>query len=254
MKHFRWASPLGVVLIWELLSQVGLFPRFKIPAPSEIAIATKNLFTVGLPLGYTLPYHAGYSLLRVFCGFLMACAIALPLGILAGRYRWFNAAVDPIVEIIRPIPPLAWLPMAILWFGIGMESAMFIIFIGSFFPILLNTVLGIRLTDKVLVEAGLTLGASEWQLIRKVLLPSALPSIVTGMRIGIDIGWMSVVAAEFTGIKSGYGLGYMIMTARDVHKSAAIFAGMIVIGLIGYSMDRMIFSMENRLIPWKKRV
>jgi ABC-type nitrate/sulfonate/bicarbonate transport system permease component len=242
-----------VVLVWELLSQAGVLPRFKIPPPSDIAAAAKQLFTVGLPPGFTLPYHAAHSLLRVFCGFGVACAVALPLGILAGRYRWFNAAVDPIVEIVRPIPPLAWLPVAILWFGIGLESAAFIIFIGSFFPILLNTVLGIRLTERVLVEAAQTLGATEWQVIRRVLLPSALPSVVTGMRIGIDIGWMSVVAAEFTGIKSGYGLGYMIMTARDVHKSAAIFAGMIVIGLIGYSIDRMIYSMENRLIPWKKR-
>ena len=189
----------------------------------------------GIPPGNLLHYHFFYSFCRVALGFFLATAFAVPLGILIGWSRRFREVINPIIELVRPIPPLAWIPISILWLGIGMKSAAFIIFIGAFFPILLNTISGVLSINIKLIEVSYTLGARQRDILLKVLTPSAIPSIFTGFRIGLGIAWMTLVAAEFTGVKSGYGLGYMIMTARDVQRPDLIIAGMLVIGLIGLS-------------------
>jgi ABC-type nitrate/sulfonate/bicarbonate transport system permease component len=156
-----------------------------------------------------------------------------------------------VIEVLRPVPPLAWIPIAILWFGIGITSAGFIIFLGAFFPILLNTIAGVTSVNPTLVEAARTLGASERQILAKVLLPGAMPNIFVGLRVGLGIGWMTLVAAEFTGVRSGYGLGYMIMTARDIQRADEIMAGMAVIGLTGLLIDACLRAVQARLVPWK---
>ncbi len=168
-----------------------------------------------------------------------------------GFWRWLRDVLQPLIEIIRPVPPLAWVPIAILWFGIGDASASFIIFLAAFFPVLLNTIDGVLSVDKRLIESAIILGARKHDLFFKVLLPGSTPSIITGMRIGMGIGWMTVVAAEFTGIKNGYGLGYMIMTARDIQRPDQIIAGMVVIGLIGYSLDLVIKKVEQKILRWR---
>ncbi|HWR58225.1 MAG TPA: ABC transporter permease, partial [Thermodesulfovibrionales bacterium] len=155
------------------------------------------------------------------------------------------------VEMVRPIPPLAWVPISILWFGIGDASASFIIFLGAFFPILLNTITGSSSVNKRLIEAAVLLGAGKSALFMKILVPGAMPSIVTGLRISLGIGWMTLVAAEFTGVKSGYGLGYMIMTARDIQRPDLIISGMAVIGLIGYAMDFVVRKIESVILKWR---
>jgi ABC-type nitrate/sulfonate/bicarbonate transport system permease component len=177
--------------------------------------------------------------------------VAVPLGILMGWSRRVRDWIEPLVEILRPIPPLAWIPIAILWFGIGIRSAAFIIFLGAFFPVLLNTVSGVRSIDPLLIEAAQMLNAGRRFIFLKVLLPGSVPSILTGMRIGIGIGWMSLVAAEFTGVRQGYGLGYMIMTARDIQRPDEILAGMLVIGLIGLGIDGGLRLAERRLVRWR---
>jgi ABC-type nitrate/sulfonate/bicarbonate transport system permease component len=159
--------------------------------------------------------------------------------------------IRPLVEVVRPIPPLAWIPIAILWFGIGIKSAAFIIFLGAFFPILLNTISGVLSIHPILLEAARTLHAKEKDIFLKVLLPGTVPSIFVGMRIGIGIGWMTLVAAEFTGVKEGYGLGYMIMTARDIQRPDEILAGMLVIGLIGLLIDMGLRATESKVIRWR---
>jgi ABC-type nitrate/sulfonate/bicarbonate transport system permease component len=158
--------------------------------------------------------------------------------------------LTPFIEIIRPIPPLAWIPIAIIWFGIGIKSAAYIIFLGAFFPILLNTISGVLTMDVRLLEATRVLGAKERHILLKVLAPGSLPSIWIGLRIGLGIAWMTLVAAEFTGVKSGYGLGYLIMIARDVQRPDKIVGGMIVIGLIGYFLDSILRRIESRLLEW----
>ena len=204
-----------------------------------------------MPSGYLLHNHCLQSLYRVFAGFFIAALLAIPLGIIMGWSRSLRESVTPLIEVLRPVPPLAWIPLAILWFGIGFKSSVFIIFLGCFFPIILSTISGVLSIDSILIDASKTLGARKKEIFLKVLTPGSLPSVFTGLRIGLGIGWMTLVAAEFTGIKSGYGLGYMIMTARDIQRPDEVIAGMAVIGLIGYSLDLLLRGIESRLLIWR---
>jgi ABC-type nitrate/sulfonate/bicarbonate transport system permease component len=192
-----------------------------------------------------------YSLYRVVLGYTVASLLAIPLGLLMGWSGKLLNMIRPVIEVVRPIPPLAWIPIAILWFGIGIKSAAFIIFLGAFFPILLNTISGVLSINPLLIEAARTLHAKEKDIFLKVLFPGTVPSIFVGMRIGIGIGWMTLVAAEFTGVKEGYGLGYMIMTARDIQRPDEILAGMLVIGIIGLLIDIGLRAIEARAIRWR---
>lgn len=240
-----------VILIWQILSSSGVIPENRLPSPLGIAGGTAELVTGGLPPGYTLAGHFTASLKRVFSGVALAFITGIPLGMVMGYWRRLGDLIGPFVEIIRPVPPLAWVPLAILWFGIGDTSAMFIISLGAFFPILLNTVTGVLSINRKFIEHSIILGAGKRDLFMKVLIPGAMPSIITGVRIGLGIGWMTLVAAEFTGVQSGYGLGYMIMTARDIQRADLIIAGMAIIGVTGYLMDFAIKKIERRLLQWR---
>jgi len=247
----RYLPILYVVVIWQVLSFSGVIPGNRLPSPVNIILGFMELLTQGLPPGYTLAGHCAASLKRVLSGVAIAIVTALPLGIAMGYWTRARNYLTPFVEMIRPIPPLAWVPIAILWFGIGDRSSSFIIFLGSFFPVLLNTIGGVLSINRRLIESSIILGAKKKALFAKVLLPGAMPSIITGVRIALGIGWMTLVAAEFTGVKSGYGLGYMIMTARDIQRPDQIIAGMAVIGVIGYAMDFGIRKMENKILRWR---
>ena len=249
--RFSFLFPGFLLLIWQLCSTTGVFPPALIPSPLHILSALYELLVDGLPRGSTLVMHCFYSLLRVACGFILAALIGVPLGILCGWSRALRDMLTPIIETLRPIPPLAWIPLAILWFGIGLRSAVFIIFLGCFFPILLNTISGVLSVDAILIDAARTLGANDRQIFLKVLLPGATPMIYTGLRIGLGIGWMTLVAAEFTGVKSGYGLGYMIMTARDIQRPDMVLAGMAIIGMTGFLLDCFLRFMEARTLKWR---
>ena len=247
----RYLPILCVVVIWQVLSFSGVIPGNRLPSPVNIILGFTELLTQGLPPGYALAGHCIASLKRVLSGLAIAIVTALPLGIAMGYWTRARNYLTPFVEIIRPIPPLAWVPIAILWFGIGDRSSSFIIFLGAFFPILLNTIGGVLSINRRLIESSIILGAKKRALFTKVLLPGAMPSIITGVRIALGIGWMTLVAAEFTGVKSGYGLGYMIMTARDIQRPDQIIAGMVVIGMIGYAMDFGIRKMEHKILRWR---
>jgi len=251
MKKERFLLPLLMILIWQGLSSMEVIPSYKLPSPVEIILGFKDLLIVGVPPGNLLHNHMLYSLYRVALGYAIAALLAIPLGLLMGWSRGLLKIVRPLFELMRPIPPLAWIPIAILWFGIGLKSAAFIIFLGAFFPILLNTISGVLSIQPILVEAARTLHAKEKDIFLKVLLPGAVPSIFVGMRIGIGIGWMTLVAAEFTGVKEGYGLGYMIMTARDIQRPDEILAGMLVIGVIGLLIDIGLRAAESKTIKWQ---
>jgi ABC-type nitrate/sulfonate/bicarbonate transport system permease component len=251
MKKERFLIPLLLILIWQGLSFLQVIPPYKLPSPIEIILGFKDLLIVGVPPGHLLHNHMLYSLYRVALGYAVAALLAIPLGLLMGWSSRLLRMVRPLFELIRPIPPLAWIPIAILWFGIGIKSAAFIIFLGAFFPILLNTISGVLSIHPILIEAARTLHASERDIFLKVLLPGAIPSIFVGMRIGIGIGWMTLVAAEFTGVKEGFGLGYMIMTARDIQRPDEILAGMLVIGVMGLLIDIGLRATESRTIRWQ---
>jgi NitT/TauT family transport system permease protein len=251
MKKERFLLPLLLILIWQGLSSLQVIPSYKLPSPVEIVLGFKDLLVVGVPPGHLLHNHMLYSLYRVALGYAIAALLAIPLGLLMGWSPGLLRMIRPLFELVRPIPPLAWIPIAILWFGIGIKSAAFIIFLGAFFPILLNTISGVLSIHPILIEAARTLHARERDIFQKVLLPGAVPSIFVGMRIGVGIGWMTLVAAEFTGVKEGYGLGYMIMTARDIQRPDEILAGMLVIGVIGLLIDIGLRAIESRMVRWR---
>jgi ABC-type nitrate/sulfonate/bicarbonate transport system permease component len=251
MKLARWWLPLALLLLWQGLSWAGLLPAYKLPSPWAVMRGFGELATKGMPPGQLLHWHLLYSLLRVGLGFVAAALVGVPLGLALGAFPRLRRTFSPIVELLRPVPPLAWIPISILWFGIGLPSAGFIIFLGAFFPIVLNTTAGVLEVNPVLTEAVRTLGAGRREIIKKVLLPGALPNIFVGLRIGLGIGWMTLVAAEFTGVRSGYGLGYMIMTARDIQRPDEIIAGMAVIGLVGLCIDGLVRLAQRRLVPWR---
>lgn len=250
-RSLRYLPVFGVIVIWQILSAAGVIPGNRLPSPVTIIHGFTELVTDGLPPGYTLTGHCIGSLKRVLSGVAIALAAALPLGMMMGYWARARDFLTPFVEMIRPIPPLAWVPIAILWFGIGDKASSFIIFLGAFFPILLNTIGGVLSINRRLIESSIILGAKKNALFIKVLMPGAMPSIITGVRIAVGIGWMTLVAAEFTGVKSGYGLGYMIMTARDIQRPDQIVAGMTVIGVIGYAMDLVIRKVEDRILRWR---
>jgi len=251
MRGKRLIPPLVAIAVWQIVTTVGGVPSYKLPSPLQVLFGLKDLVVVGLPPGHLLHTHALYSLKRVFLGYSLAVSIGIPLGIAMGWSRRVRFVVEPFIELLRPIPPLAWIPIAILWFGIGIKSAAFIIFLGAFFPILLNTSAGVLAVDPLLIEAVKTLNGKSRDIIFKVLIPGSIPSIITGMRIGVGLGWMTLVAAEFSGVKQGYGLGYMIMTARDIQRPDEILAGMFFIGAAGFLIDGSLRLLEKSLIRWR---
>lgn len=251
MKVEKFLFPLILLLIWQGFSSAGILPAYKLPSPLGILSGLRELLTEGMPPGHRLHNHILYSLYRVGLGFAAAAFLAVPLGLVMGWSDRIRRFLRPVLEVIRPVPPLAWIPIAILWFGIGIPSAAFIIFLGAFFPILLNTVSGVLSINPTLVEAARTLKAGDKDIFFKVLFPGAVPSIFVGLRIAIGIAWMTLVAAEFTGVREGYGLGYMIMTARDIQRPDQILAGMLAIGVIGLLIDVILRKVEAKALPWK---
>jgi len=169
-----------------------------------------------------------------------------------GWFKFLDSIFDPIVEILRPIPPLAWIPFAIIWFGITNTAAGFIIFIGAFFPILLNTVAGVKGVNRTWLETATVYGANERQIMTKVVLPAAAPTIWTGLRVSLGIAWQCVVAAEMLPGTSS-GLGYMIMAAYNLGQMQVIIAGMIVIGFISLTLDTIFRAVEGRMFVWQGR-
>lgn len=197
--------------------------------------------------GFLISQHISASLVRIFYGFGLAVIIAVPLGLLSGWSWHIEAATSPIVEIIRPIPPLAWIPFAIYFFK---EMApIFIVFIGAFFPILLSIVFGVKSIDPILIDVAKTLGAGKFDLFRRVIAPASIPSIMTGMRIGLGVGWMCLVAAELVGVKGG-GLGLYIMNMSAVGRSENVLPGMILIGVLSFLTVIGMTYIERRLSRW----
>lgn len=237
--------PIVVLIIWEVLARSGLISAVALPAPSRIWVAAIRSAGSG-----ELAINTGASLLRIALANLAAIVIAVPLGFAMGLSRSFEEVMDGLVNLLRPIPPLAWIPLSILWFGLGEGSVVFITGISAFFALLLNTIAGVRGVERSLLRAAQSLGAGKWTLILGVVLPASLPSMFTGLRIALGVSWMSIVAAEL--IASSDGLGYMINYYRELLRPDLIVVGMLVIGVIGFAMDRGLIYLERRLLPWRR--
>jgi NitT/TauT family transport system permease protein/taurine transport system permease protein len=236
-----------VIAVWQFASKVWL-PRIDphmavlMPAPSTIAVTAVGMIASG-----ELFFHLMASLKREATAFLFSIS-AIPLGMAMGWWRPVYNQVNPIMEILRPIPPLAWIPLSILWFGLGDEQNQFIIFLGMFFPILVNTIVGVKNIDPSLIRAARSLGAPERKVLARIVFKGALPQIITGVRIGLGVGWMALVAAELVGANSG--LGFIINDARSMLRTDTIMVGMLAIGLIGLLIDTAILMLSRRLLPW----
>ena len=233
----------ALILVWQLLGTFGWINTNIFPPPSRIAQAMVDMAQAGL-----LWKDVQASVFRVSIGFALATVVGVGLGALFGRVQWIARLILPIIEIIRPISPIAWIPIAILWFGLGDKPAWFLICYGAFFPIFTNTYLGVISVQQIHVQAAQCHGASRTLFVRRVLLPSALPYILAGMRIGLGVAWMCVIAAELIAAQSG--LGYMIQLARTMLETEKVFAGMIIIGIIGFCMNALMSWVERRLTPW----
>lgn len=251
-------SLIGFVLLWHVLvvtarNEIFTIPFVRlrdIPTPVETWIALAgSMFaqTHGSAFSYGIIDHVKASLERVIQGGIIAFLIGVPVGIGIGYSRLIHNILNPIIEIVRNMPPMAWIPLAIFILVTG--GSIFIVFIGVVFPIILNTIYGVRSTDPRLIDAARTLGAAEPQIVTKVVIPSAFPSIIAGLRIGFGVGWMAIVAAEMV-IKSPVGLGYFIWNMGDLGRYSEMVAGMIVIGVIGYIMNISILLLQKRFIKW----
>jgi NitT/TauT family transport system permease protein len=238
-------SILGLIVIWQLVA-VAVNDTLLLPSFLQVLAAFSSIWQS------ILIEDLPTSLLHFLIGMIAGLLVALPVGMSMGWFRAADRILDPIVEIMRPIPPLAWIPFAIIWFGLSNEAAGFIIFVGAVFPILINTYVGFRSLPRVYVESAKVLGATkDIDLVRYVALPYALPSIAGGMRIAMGIAWMCLVAAEQFGVSTN-GLGYKIWSYYYLHKMDYVLLYMIVLGLLGLLIDRSFrYVVEEKMLKWR---
>ncbi|MDQ3809848.1 MAG: ABC transporter permease, partial [Chloroflexota bacterium] len=241
-------SLLAVIVLWQALAVLNGSLHFYnpklFPAPADIALAGWGLAEKG-----DLQRHVVVSVGRVLVGFAVAAPLAILLGVAVAKVRWCETILDPVVEALRPIPTLALLPIIILWFGIGETSKVFFIAYSCFFVIFTTTVLGVRNVDPILVRAARSLGLNRWRIYRHVILPSALPDVLVGLRLGLSVGFFVIVAAEF--IAADTGLGYLINYSRTWFQVDNMMLGAIVIGALGISSNYLLVALEHRLFRWR---
>lgn len=233
-----------LLVVWELSGVIFISTNRYLPFPHELVLALKEEL-----LGKDIYLHIFASLQRVIIGFLVASTIAVPLGLLSAYFESLGEVIKPVIEVIRPIPPIAYIPIAIILFGLGDLSAYFIVFVGAFFPIFTNTYLGAVSLPKIYKNISRSFEISRRDYLRKVLLPYSMPFIFIGLKIGLGTGWMSVIAAELIGTQSG--LGYFIQLNRLLLRIENVFVGMLLIGLVGYLLNKSIGFVENKVITWK---
>jgi len=245
----RWLGALAIVLaltIWECYAAMIMKDNFLLPGPVDVVSAFLELVQRGILL---LDFQV--SLVHFCVGLGLALLIGIPIGIAMGWSRKFDAFMDPIIELLRPIPPLAWIPFAIIWFGFTTVSAGFVILMGAVFPILINTYSGFRSVPRIFVEAGKMLGCTKNRdLIRYIAFPAALPSVVSGIRIATGVGWMCLVAAEMFGA-SNRGLGYQLWFNYYLHRMDFVLVYMLLLGFLGLFIDRIFrHYVDSKLLKW----
>ncbi|MFC0284596.1 ABC transporter permease [Camelimonas abortus] len=243
------AFPAAIFTVWHFATVDE--PYSLVPPPAEVARAIWDLAFGGVyddAFSGTLLTHILASVSRVLGGFFLAVLAALPLGLLIGRVPFVRRLVDPTLQILRPIPVTAWLPLAMILFGIGPRSAFFLVFLGAFYPILVNTVFGVRNVEPRLFEAASMLGCKGSAQFTRVVLPAALPAIFTGLRLGLGFAWVVIVIGEMTGVQTG--LGAIIMEARQLSRTEIVISGMVAIGLLGFISDRLVMMLGRRLLSW----
>jgi sulfonate transport system permease protein len=244
---FNWRGLIvlaGLAAAWEILPRIGLVDAVLLPPFTQVVNRLVSLLLAG-----TLWIHIGASVGRVLLGYGLALVVALPVGFYLGLRERAEEWLGPLTQLLRPLAPPAWIPLAILWFGIGNAPAVFIIFVGTVLTLLLGTVGAVRSVDKHLVQGALTLGATRTQAVFQVVFPAALPELLTMLRLGLGLAWMCVVAAEMVAVSRG--LGFLILDARNSFNTTTVLAGMVTIGLLGLGMDVGLRQVQRRLLRWQ---
>ena len=257
------AVPVALIALWQAACDAGLVNPQILPSPTAVAqrwwayLAPMEVFdpaTHGSRVSWIfsgeLIRDAIGSLTRVVLGFVVGAGLALPIGLFMGSSEAVYRYVNPLMQVLRPIPPIAYIPLSILWFGLGNPPAVFLIAIGAFFPVLMNTIAGVRQVDGIYIRAARSLGADRWTIFRRVILPAATPYILSGARIGIGTAFIVVIVAEMIAVNNG--LGFRILEAREYFWSDKIIAGMLTIGLLGLAIDLAVSRLNNHLLRWHR--
>ncbi|MBU8878603.1 ABC transporter permease [Bacillus sp. FJAT-29790] len=253
VKRQKWSperivsvcAPLVMLLLWWLVSS-AVGEKYLV-SPLEIITTMGMLFTDGY-VGSSLTAHIVSSLFRTIGGYLIAVGLAIPIGLWMGMNKYVSAILSPLFAVIRPIPAIAFLPLFIMWFGIGEVARVTLIFMSAFLYIVLNTYSGVKTIPNGLIQAAKNLGANRIQLFRKVIFPATLPSIMTGLKAGLAVSWAIVVAAELMAAQEG--LGYMIMDAATFFRMPVVYVGIVLIGLIGLILENIISIIEKKSCHW----
>ena len=251
LRHLLVPAVLPLVLLAAWHVGVRVTGTRLIPLPWDVALMLYDFAFGGIyddAYSKTLHIHLWKSVMRVYAGFFAAALVAIPLGLLIGRIKIIREYVDPTLQLLRPVPVTAWLPLSMIFFGIGSNAAIFLVFLGAFYPIVFNTTFGVRSVDARLFEAAAMLGCKGPSLFRQVVLPAALPAILNGLRLGHGFAWILIVVGEMTGVQQG--LGATIMDGRMLSRSELVIAGMLVIGVAGFVTDRVLVTLNNRLLQW----
>lgn len=238
---------LAILVVWWGVTAMQLISPLFLPAPQQVLKQLVSISTQGF-MDATLGQHLAASLGRILVALLAAVVIGVPVGIAMGLNPTVRGILDPIIEIYRPVPPLAYLPLMVIWFGIGETSKILLIYLAIFAPVTLAAAAGVRSVEQVRVRAAQALGANRWQVLWYVVLPNALPEILTGLRIGLGVGWSTLVAAEL--IAATRGLGFMIQSAGEFLATDVVIAGISVIALIAFALELGLRTLQRRLTPW----
>ena len=242
---------VALLVLWFLVTNLHLVKPLFLPTPQAVA-EQFWLYLTGQANDKPLWQHFAASMFRVFSAFLLACVTAIPVGIAMGMSRVARGIFDPPLEFYRPLPPLAYLPLIIIWFGIDELPKVLLIFLSCFAPLALAARAGMRSASQEQINAAYSMGASYMQVVRHVIVPSALPDILVGMRIAIGFGWTTLVAAEM--VAANLGLGQMVLNASNFLRTDIVVMGIIVIGVVAYLFDLLMRWVERRLVPWKGRM
>ncbi|MBF0529860.1 MAG: ABC transporter permease [Deltaproteobacteria bacterium] len=261
-EEIKVKKPLGLIvlpilsvsaffIVWELIVDLGIVPDTMLAAPSTVI----KLFIVKLtdpnPDGAVIGVHAWVSAQEAFIGYILSLAIGLPLGLFMGWFTVVRGLARPIFELIRPIPPIAWIPLTVFWFGIGLEGKVFIIWLGGVVPCVINAFVGVRMTNPTLIQMARTYGATNWQIFKQLCIPSAMPMVFGALQIALACCWVNLVGAEL--LASDQGLGFLITMGRSLGLPEMVVLGMVAVGfvgaVIGYAIDRV----ERRLLAGIRR-
>lgn len=242
---------VALLAIWWLVTALGWIDALFLPSPVAVLDRLQDLIANGY-MSISLWSHIGASLGRIGTALIAAVITAIPVGIAIGRNKVIRGVVDPIIEFYRPIPPLAYLPLIVIWCGIGELSKVLLIYLAIFAPIVIATSTGVRSVDQAKIRAAQSLGATPLQIIKHVVLPSALPSILTGIRIGLGVGWSTLVAAELVGASEG--LGFMVQSSSQLLATDVVIVGILIIAVIAFALEIGLRRLQKKLVPWDKQV